>query len=80
MIRHCKHWPPCAEARQQHQQSIADMCCALGGDVDGALTLWRIVNVTVARRCVKLIPNSTAAQSLLLAARRGELPLWNPLP
>jgi hypothetical protein len=60
--------------------SPANMACVLGGDVECAMAIWRVMNVKLAQRCVRLVPESRACHDLLLAARRGELPLWNPLP
>ena len=62
--------------------SVQQLICAIGGDVDTALTLWRVYNVKLAQRCVNLLPGSKAAYGLLRDARCGNIPLcsWLPFP
>jgi hypothetical protein len=64
----------------KREPSQADKVCALADDTDGALEIWRTMNVALARRCVKLIPHSNAARELLIAASRQQIPLMNRLP
>lgn len=70
-----RRWP--TPLPVQRQPSQADLICAAAQDVDQALEMWRVVTVSLARRVLKIIPQSRAAHELLIAARRGELPLWN---
>jgi hypothetical protein len=57
------------------------MCVALAaGSVESAQHIWRSMNIHLARQCVHLVPQSRAAVALLVAARRGEIPLCNFLP
>ncbi len=68
-------------AKPERRATPADLCCDLSaGNIESALHIWRVMNIHLARECVRLIPDSRAAVRLLVAARRDELPLCNYLP